>query len=416
MCSKAKTRVRITAALAAAVLTVALPTGLPPMTASAASLSDMQRESANLKAEADRLQREIAAQESVLNDKTAYVNSLNLKIQNAEKQVALYASQINSLNDNIAALNQTIAAKESEIEQKEADIADRFQQLRQRLRAISKNGNLSTFQMLMDTDNYTEYLIKSKMMERVAANDQRLMEEMEKEIQAIDEQRTALSKDKDTVADQLAAVEQLKKDADVQKREIELLCAKATAAQQEAKDALDDSKAELRNTKADWDRLENQIAKIIESQSTSTGKYGGGTMAWPVPAVRNLSDVYGPRWGTMHRGVDIANGSVPIYGQNIVAAESGVVIYANSTNSWGGGYGYHVIIDHGLDSSGRRISTLYAHMSAVNVRVGQQVTRGTTVLGQAGRTGDVTGPHLHFEVRVNGTAVDPIKNGYLKVN
>ena len=138
-------------------------------------------------------------------------------------------------------------------------------------------------------------------------------------------------------------------------------------------------------------------------------------MAWPVPTVRAMSSGYGYRWGKLHKGIDIANGPIPVYGENIVAADDGVVIYANASNWWGGGYGYHVIIDHGLDANGNRISTLYAHCSYVGVSVGQTVTKGQTVIGRAGDSGNVTGPHLHFEVRVNGVAVDPIKNGYVQL-
>ena len=104
-----------------------------------------------------------------------------------------------------------------------------------------------------------------------------------------------------------------------------------------------------------------------------------------------------------------------VYGQKVVAAADGVVIYSNSTNSWGGGYGYYIMIDHGTDSKGRRIVTLYAHNSRVYAKVGDKVVGGQTVISLAGDTGNVTGPHLHFEVRVDGTAVDPIANGYVKV-
>lgn len=135
--------------------------------------------------------------------------------------------------------------------------------------------------------------------------------------------------------------------------------------------------------------------------------------------MRALSDVFGPRWGKMHRGIDIANGPIPIYGENIVAAADGTVIAANYTSyygtGWSYGYGYSCIVDHGYDSQGRKITTLYAHCSVMNARVGQKVTGGKTVLGQAGKSGDVTGPHLHFEVRVNGVAVDPL-NTYVSPN
>ena len=163
--------------------------------------------------------------------------------------------------------------------------------------------------------------------------------------------------------------------------------------------------------------LEKELEELSKKGDEDyDGKYTNGTMFWPVPTVRNISSGFGSRWGTVHRGIDIANGSVPIYGEKIYAAESGTVIYSNYTSTWGGGYGYYCIVDHGLDSKGRRISTLYAHTSKMYARVGDKVTRGKTVLALAGDTGNVTGPHLHFEVRVNGVAVDPIKNGYVSLN
>ena len=415
MCFKKQGMVRLTAALSAAILFLSSPAGFSAMPVNAAdSLSSLQQKSKDLKAEADRLQQRINEQEKNLTDQKAYKAALDQKIENAIAQVDLYESQISELNGSIASLNERIAAKETAITEKEADIAERFEALRQRLRAITKSGNMSTLQMLLDTGDYTDYLIKSKMMETVAKNDQQLMEELEAEIQAIDAEKEALAEDKESVESQLTQVESLKKEADAQKTELNLLYAKVNKAVQAIQSQLGEYQTSLKNTQAQWDALEKQITAIINA-SKSSGKYGGGTMAWPVPAVHNISSGFGFRWGTMHRGVDIANGSVPIYGQNVVAAADGVVIYANYSG-WGGGYGLHVIVDHGVDANGNKIATLYAHCSKINVSVGQQVKRGETVLGQAGASGDVTGPHLHFEVRVNGTAVDPIKNGYLKVN
>ena len=107
---------------------------------------------------------------------------------------------------------------------------------------------------------------------------------------------------------------------------------------------------------------------------------------------------------------------MPVYGQDIYAAADGVVLKVNYTNSYGSGwsygYGYCVLLDHGEDSQGRRITTMYAHCSKIapNIREGQKVIGGKTILGQVGKTGDVTGPHLHFEVRVDGVRVNPYPN------
>ena len=113
---------------------------------------------------------------------------------------------------------------------------------------------------------------------------------------------------------------------------------------------------------------------------------------WPVNGT--LTSGFGPRWGRMHEGIDIAGGS----GTPIAAAAAGTVIVAG----WNGGYGNLVVVDHGGG-----ISTAYAHMSSIAVSVGQSVGQGT-VVGGMGTTGHSTGVHLHFEVRVNGAAVNPL--------
>ena len=189
------------------------------------------------------------------------------------------------------------------------------------------------------------------------------------------------------------------------KKEIDVLYTKANAVYKQ-------DQSELAALNKELEETENSIKKLLASIN-STGVYT--TMYWPVPTVRAVSSVFGPRWGGFHKGIDIANGSVPVYGQNIVAAADGTVIFSWSADTWGGGYGYYCMVDHGLDSQGRQIVTLYAHCSVMYAKVGQKVVGGQTVLAKAGATGNVTGPHLHFEVRVNGTPVDPLM-GYVSVN
>jgi murein DD-endopeptidase MepM/ murein hydrolase activator NlpD len=115
--------------------------------------------------------------------------------------------------------------------------------------------------------------------------------------------------------------------------------------------------------------------------------------SWVMPATGKVSSEYGPRWGTQHEGIDIAAGS----GTAVRAATSGVVKKA----SWYGGYGNAVIIDHG-----QGVQTLYGHNSALNVKPGDRVQAGQ-VISKVGSTGDSTGPHLHFEVQIDGKKVDP---------
>lgn len=136
------------------------------------------------------------------------------------------------------------------------------------------------------------------------------------------------------------------------------------------------------------------------SSTSSSSSYGSGSFIWPVPYTHNITSEFGMRWGRLHGGIDIAAGGV--YGQPIVAADSGTVILAGNQ---GDGYGNYVIIDHG-----NGYKTLYGHMSSVAAYTGQQVSQGE-VIGYVGSTGNSTGPHLHFEIRVNDVQTDPL--GYV---
>ena len=120
---------------------------------------------------------------------------------------------------------------------------------------------------------------------------------------------------------------------------------------------------------------------------------------WTRPAIGPMSSTFGPRWGTFHYGVDLAAG----YGSAVRAVHAGVVVKAG----WYGGYGNAVIIDHG-----NGVTTRYGHNSAVTVHVGQRVNAGDQI-ARVGNTGDSTGPHLHFEVRQDDVAIDPIP--YMKL-
>ncbi len=126
--------------------------------------------------------------------------------------------------------------------------------------------------------------------------------------------------------------------------------------------------------------------------TTGDGRPSAAGLIWPCDGV--VVSGFGTRWGRMHEGIDIGCA----YGTPNRAAAAGTVIHAG----WLGGYGNLVVVDHG-----NGLSTAYAHASSILVSVGQSVSQGQTV-SLVGSTGHATGPHLHFEVRVNGVAVDPL--------
>ena len=140
-----------------------------------------------------------------------------------------------------------------------------------------------------------------------------------------------------------------------------------------------------------------RAAQSAASTSTSTVRSQASSSGYIWPAHGILTSSFGWRWGRMHEGIDIAVGN----GTPVVASASGTVIVAG----WMGGYGNLVVIDHG-----NGVSTAYGHNTSVAVGVGQSVAQGQ-LIAYSGNTGHSTGPHIHFEVRINGAAVDPL--GYL---
>ncbi len=132
------------------------------------------------------------------------------------------------------------------------------------------------------------------------------------------------------------------------------------------------------------------------SSSSGGGRVPTGMFTWPVPGVKHVSSYYGMRWGKLHKGIDISTSG--IYGRTVVAAASGKVTRAG----WFSSYGYCVDIQH---SSG--YLTRYAHLSKISVSKGQYVSSGQAI-GKVGNSGNSTGPHLHFEIRLNGNTKNPM--------
>ncbi|MGB0613094.1 MAG: M23 family metallopeptidase, partial [Miltoncostaeaceae bacterium] len=154
---------------------------------------------------------------------------------------------------------------------------------------------------------------------------------------------------------------------------------------------IEDDTRELREQSFALARRIAEIQGVPYAEPADTTPSAAG-FTWPTSG--QITSGFGPRWGRMHQGLDIAAPT----GRPITAAKSGTVIVAG----WSGGYGQLVVIDHGGG-----LATAYAHQSRIAVKTGDPVTQGGLV-GFVGSTGHSTGPHLHFEVRVNGAARDPL--------
>ena len=355
------------------MLTFAVETSL----ASAATLSQIRNNIKNKQQE--------------LNESRAKEKSLGDQVNSLEQQINSKQSDIDELEASISEAQAKLETLEVELAAAEEKVNTQNENLNARLRNMYKNGSVGFIDVLMDSGSFSEFLNNLSLVEKVYTSDQDVLEELQKAYDEIDAKKkeietlqAELSESKATMEEQKSSLEADK--ASVEKKKSEIAADSA------------ETQRELDKLEADAQALTSSIRN--SGSSSSSSKYNGGIMAWPVPSCHTVSSGYGgrihPTTGKykFHGGLDIPGS----YGSAIVAANSGKVIWAGNR---GDSYGNYVIIDHGGG-----VSTLYGHSSKVLVSTGQRVSRGQRI-ANVGSTGRSTGPHCHFEVRINGSRVNP---------
>lgn len=270
----------------------------------------------------------------------------------------------------------------------------------------------------------TLYAEANALTDRMAQN----VEYLDEQIAAIDAQQASLQTTIDAVMEQIRAEEEARRQAEEEERrrqeEEEQRRQEEEVSDEVEDDDSDgtydegssegDSSSQPEDDPDDVPENDNFVDDDPEEDEDGTEPDASiGDMLWPAPtcSVITSSFKYREQFGRWHNGLDIARYG-DAEGEPIVAVAPGTVRYANRYDTWGGGYGLFMMIDHGYDSEGRRIITLYAHCSEVLAYEGLEVEAGD-LIGYIGNTGNSYGAHLHFEVQVDGTAVDPVSNGYI---
>ena len=299
--------------------------------------------------------------------------------KDVKKELDATESRIDENEDKLKVLNKDFAVKRD--------------QLAKRVRDIYINGQINYLDVLFGAKDFQDLFTRMDLLKRVIQQDYDLVQVVFAEKTAIETSQKELEKDK-------AAKEKLVVSAADRKKEAEK--------KQSAKQAIIDK---METDRATQERIINEnlaASKEVEQmirnsryQPASPALSGGGALNWPLggPITSPFGWRVHPITGAsrFHSGIDIGGD----YGDTIHAAGAGIVSYAG----WISGYGYAVIIDHGGG-----ISTLYGHNQALLVSEGQSVSQGQAI-AECGSTGNSTGPHCHFEVRVDGEPVDPM--GYL---
>ncbi len=341
---------------------------------------ELEQQQKELQNKIDNAKTEKAKQEAIKNKQTQEINILK--------------SQISVLQEKITVLEEEIAAKEEEIAQLTGEIDENYELFKKRIRAMYMADNTSTLGLVLGSDSFSDFLVRSEYLKRVAEHDQDLLDNLTTDKEAIEEAKTQLEADQAELDASRISVEQKKAELD------KMLAATV----QEIQNITKMEQEFLANKEALQKEMQAVQAEIdaIYAEMDNSGDFVGGGFMYPVPGYTYISSYFGWRFnGTdYHTGVDFTGAGVN--GKSVVAANSGTVTFTKTTYIPGQGYGKYLIIDHGGG-----YSTLYAHLSSINCSVGDYVSKGSNI-ANVGTTGWSTGPHLHFEVRVNGVAQNPL--------
>ncbi len=396
----------------------------------------------------DELEKEIAENQDKLKDvendirtNEDKLSDLNTQIDSIEEQIDLLDASIDILNGDIDDLQssidvttddiETINAQIAEIEKQMADTEVLMEDTKNLLLArIRENymsgGNGSTLEILFSSGDISSFFARKELVTRVSEEDEELISELTAKLAKLEElqkeseaQKAALEEKKSELDTQMNSLTNKQTDLESSKSSQQKKKNNATAKQNEVKYLLEDLdkdsdayKAAIKRQEAERAALEAEIEAVIKSEGSSENdtpepEYNNdGEMMWPVKGMTTITATYPAyRDGSPHWGIDIcvcdsngntrdSNGKSLSYGEPYYAAQGGEVILAYNDGNWNSGFGNYCIIDHG---DGKH--TLYAHSKRLLVSKGDVVQKGQQI-GEIGDTGNTTGPHLHFEVRI----------------
>jgi murein DD-endopeptidase MepM/ murein hydrolase activator NlpD len=339
------------------------------------------------------LQREIDSVSANIRSLSQQVGLVSERLAPLERDLELRELKLNRLN----ALFELQTQRLTFLREQYRVAVTRFNQ---RLVAAYETDAPDELSFLLSARSFSELVDGLDYVRLVIRRDREIADEVGAAKQEVTVARNETRRDRDDVRQQAQVVAVRVHQVRVLRDALVANKGQLEAARERKRVSLDKLSSSERADAEEIDSLQqvsaDLAAKIRAAQAHSTvRRVSNSGFIWPVNAP--ITSPFGWRWGRMHEGLDLG----AAYGTPIEAAAAGVVIYAG----WEGGYGNLVVIDHGGG-----LATAYGHQSRIAVSVGQNVAQGE-IIGYVGSTGHSTGPHLHFEVRVNGQAVDPL--GYL---
>jgi murein DD-endopeptidase MepM/ murein hydrolase activator NlpD len=358
---------------------------------------------------------------------SARIEDKRTQIEEKKQQEGVLTTQIEGFSNRIERVEGEIAATQVRLDRAQAsldaqkaellEVRDRLEEARDRLESLRseletarevlakrlvelyKADAPDALTVVLEADGFADLLERAEFLDRISRQDREITDRVRRLRDRAEEQAKQLAELEER--EQLAAERILAYRDEIATAQGQLVGARDQLASVRA-----DKRGALSSVRSERAELEDHLAALEREQARVQAALSGtpapgpitqgsGQLIWPVNGT--FTSPFGTRWGRLHAGIDIA---VP-EGTPIRAADSGNVVIAG----WTGGYGNYTCIQH----TGS-MSTCYGHQSSIAVHTGQSVSQGQ-VIGYSGNTGNSTGPHLHFEVRINGSPVDPM--GYL---
>jgi len=368
---------------------------------------DIEDQKAAVDARIAALESEIAAskqKEGVLTSQlSAVVSELGAAqaaVEEAQSSLGTLEAELAAEQDRLARLTALLEKQTRRLERLQAEHERVVAILEARVRAIYIEEPPDVLSFLVSASSFDDLIDNYEFLNRIGVQDRRIARQVESAKRRASAERRATANTRRLTAATVSVISARTDEARTARDQLAANRDTLAAARELKQSAVVTSREAREEYLAEVDALAAQSAALAaairdsqaEAGSTGTGAPSAAGLIWPVDGV--VVSGFGMRWGRLHEGIDIAASS----GTPIRAAAAGTVIHAG----WLGGYGNLVVVDHG-----NGLATAYAHASAILVGVGRQVTQGETV-SLVGSTGNSSGPHLHFEVRVNGAAVDPL--------
>lgn len=368
------------------------------------------------------VQKDIRTNEQKLEDLEDQLSSINQQIDLLDEKMDVLGDDIDSLQSSIDAtssdidfINSQIDEIETQITQTDELMTETREMLLARIRENYMSGEASTLEMLFNCDDLSTFFARKELITRVSEEDSNLISELTEKISEFDElqtqlegRKTELEEKKTDLDKQMDTLSERRSDLESSISTQQNKKSEATKKQDEVKYLLDDLdqdsaayKKTIERQRKEREALEAEIDEYIKQHGSSQGDVpdeeyeNDGDMMWPVKGETKLTATY-PSYsdGSPHWGIDIVKTDGNTRGQPFYAAQGGEVIIAKNDGNWNSGFGNYCVVDHGDGTQ-----TLYAHSDGLVVTQGQVVKKGEK-LGVIGATGNVTGPHLHFEVRI----------------